>query len=571
MIRLKNVSKRFKLYQAPSDRLAEWVGLGRRHQVFEVLRDINLDIPRGRTTGIVGANGAGKSTLLKLIAGTLLPTTGTIEIEGRVAALLELGTGFHPEFTGRQNIHVNGQLLGLTGEETARLEPEIIAFSELGPFIDQPIRTYSSGMVMRLGFSIAASVSPDVLIVDEALSVGDARFSQKCIRRIREFRDHGTTILFVSHDPGAVTTLCDDAILMENGEVRTRGLPRDVLDEYNAVLAAKGSGNVAMRITRTSVDGTLQRVRRHGTFQAVITRLELLREDGTPTDIFHPRDTMRVLIRAVFLTDVVDPSIGFMMKDRLGNGLFGTNTALRRGARIGPCKAGEYVDLEVRLPLRLGYGDYNITVAIHEDETHLEACYEWADNAAIFHVRHEAKPDWTGMLVLDPELVVTKGVTDGEEIEHSLAERFDGIEDPLLPAASEPSPFLSGFRQPDSDAHGPRRVMEPTALFAFRPATATLRLRVGTLGESLALPVEVEMRFPTRLKEPARSATLTEEVGTLEFELPHDMAGRMGLFELETKSSAPGPCLAFHRAESAPHTQEGTEWQDTSPAKLSRT
>jgi len=230
MISLRQVSKVFRLYNNPTDRLMEWVLPVKRHQEFHALRDITLEIPKGRTIGLIGQNGAGKSTLLKLITGTLLPTYGTMEIRGRVAALLELGTGFHPEFTGRQNIYVNGQLLGMSREELVKLEPEIIAFTELGPFIDQPVRTYSSGMVLRLGFSIAAAMNPELLIIDEALSVGDARFSQKCIRRIREFRDEGTTILFVSHDPGAVTTLCDEAVLLERGAVRSRGLPKDILE-----------------------------------------------------------------------------------------------------------------------------------------------------------------------------------------------------------------------------------------------------------------------------------------------------------------------------------------------------
>ncbi|MEO8377679.1 MAG: ABC transporter ATP-binding protein [Candidatus Sumerlaeota bacterium] len=421
MISLNHVSKKFKLYKRPSDRLLEWSGFGNRHGEFHALRDINMTVPEGRTMGIVGVNGAGKSTLLKLITGTLLPTEGTIEIRGRVAALLELGTGFHPEFTGRQNIHVNGQLLGLSPERVRELELEIIGFSELGGFIDQPLRTYSSGMVVRLGFSIAASVQPQVLIIDEALSVGDARFSQKCIRRIKEFREQGTTILFVSHDPNAVMTLCDEAILLNEGRIVGAGIPRDILEEYNALLAAKGSGNMEMRISRGSREDISLAVRRHGSFEAFISNLKLVRSNGSASDVYTPMETMKIQFRAHFQTAVEAPTIGFMIKDRLGLNLYGTNSFLKARA-CGPFAPGDAADIEIAVPLRLAYGDYSITVAIHHDETHLDKCYEWTDNAAIFHIRHEGKPDWSGMVVLDPTFNIKAGKSSHAELEAHAAE-----------------------------------------------------------------------------------------------------------------------------------------------------
>ncbi|MCC6546019.1 ABC transporter ATP-binding protein [Candidatus Sumerlaeota bacterium] len=421
MISLSHVSKKFKLYRRPSDRLLEWGGLGKRHGEFLALRDINLTVSEGRTMGIVGMNGAGKSTLLKLITGTLLPTEGTIEIHGRVAALLELGTGFHPEFSGRQNIHVNGQLLGLAPEQVRALEPEIIAFSELGAFIDQPLRTYSSGMVVRLGFSIAASIQPEVLIIDEALSVGDARFSQKCIRRIKEFREQGTTILFVSHDPNAVMTLCDEAVLLNEGRIVGEGSPRDILEEYNALLAAKGSGNLEMRISRGSREEFSLAPRRHGSFEAFISGLRLIRANGAPSDVYTPTEVMRIQFRAHFQTPVESPTIGFMIKDRLGLNIYGTNSFLKSN-QCGPFQTGDAIDVEISVPLRLAYGDYSITVAIHHDETHLDKCYEWTDNAAIFHIRHEGKPDWSGMVVLDPMFSIKPGKSTRAELETHAAQ-----------------------------------------------------------------------------------------------------------------------------------------------------
>ena len=405
MISLYNVSKRFRLYERPTDRLLDWTGLGRRHREFYALNGIDLDIPSGQSCGIVGVNGAGKSTLLKLITGTLLPTTGTIEVKGRVAALLELGTGFHPEFTGRQNIYVNGQLMGLSKAQLAELEEQIIGFSELGPFIDQPLRTYSSGMIVRLGFSIASAVAPEVLIVDEALSVGDARFSQKCITRIRQFREAGSTILFVSHDAGAVLGLCDEAILLDGGRIRSRGLPKNVMEEYNQVLAEKGTGNNAMTLVTHGAEDTRKAARRFGNFQARVERVEILDDAGSAREIFHPGEVLFLRITSQFDQPINDPTIGFMIKDRLGVEVFGTNTKLS-GMEIGSVAAGEVVVLEIRLPLLLNYGDFSVTVAIHGDETHLQDCYEWADDVAIFSVRLKDKPTFVGHTMLSPEMTL---------------------------------------------------------------------------------------------------------------------------------------------------------------------
>ncbi len=555
MIVLRDVSKTFKLYRRPSDRLLEWIAPVRRHQVFHALRHVDLEVPAARTLGIIGINGAGKSTLLKLVAGTLLPTTGSIEISGRVAALLELGTGFHPEFTGRQNIYVNGQLLGLSPEELAALEPEIIAFSELGPFIDQPIRTYSSGMVMRLGFSIAASVNPDVLIVDEALSVGDARFSQKCIRRIREFRDRGTTILFVSHDPGAVKALCDEAILLEAGEIRARGLPGDILDEYNALLAAKGSGNVEMRITRTS--GEARGPRRHGTFQALIGRVRLRNGRGQETDLFHPGERLRMAIEVVFLTAITNPTVGFEIRDRLGQGLYGTNTALK-GIDLGDCGAGETREIEFEVPVNLGYGTYSITVAVHQDETHLQACYEWTDNAALFHVRHEGKPDWTGMLLLEAGLRVAGESTSREGLGGLLGERFGDQPDLVTAAGGDgPSPFLFGF-QPAMERDGTEaRPMQSEAVLVYTPR-----------GEEVSFDLEVAEELAERMPISCEVWSGGRVLGRMDLgagreilrlSVPPDMVGSPALFELRAELPAGRPLLYFYGVRS------GTGDRSTAP------
>jgi lipopolysaccharide transport system ATP-binding protein len=238
-ITIQNVSKCFKRYRHPVDRLKELLFPGKqRADEFWALRDISLDIPKGKTLGIVGANGSGKSTLLQIIVGTLAPTTGHVNVQGRISALLELGSGFNPEFTGRQNIFFNGQVLGLTQRQIEDKYDDIVAFADIGDFIDQPVKTYSSGMFVRLAFAVATSVEPDILVVDEALAVGDEAFQRKCYARLEKIQDRGGTILFVSHSAGTVIDLCDSAVLMSEGELLLYNTPKYVIDKYHKLIYA---------------------------------------------------------------------------------------------------------------------------------------------------------------------------------------------------------------------------------------------------------------------------------------------------------------------------------------------
>ena len=241
-ISLKNISKCYKRYTSPVDRLKELLLPHKSRAIeFWALRDINLDIYQGETLGIVGQNGSGKSTLLQIIAGTLTPSQGEAAVKGRVSALLELGSGFNPEFTGRQNVFFNGRLLGLTREEIEAKFDDIAAFAEIGSFIEQPVKTYSSGMALRLAFAVAASIDPEILIVDEALAVGDVKFQARCMKRIRRLRDQGTTILFVSHDTGSVISLCQRAVLLNQGTLLDVGTPKAVANRYIALLNSNGA------------------------------------------------------------------------------------------------------------------------------------------------------------------------------------------------------------------------------------------------------------------------------------------------------------------------------------------
>jgi ABC-type polysaccharide/polyol phosphate transport system ATPase subunit len=229
---VENINKDFKIYERPQDRLAEIILRRPKHKLYHVLRDISFAVPDGQSVGIIGDNGAGKSTLLKLLVGTLQPTSGSIRTLGQVAALLELGAGFHPEFTGRRNIYLNASLLGVPDDDIAALERDIIEFSELGDFIDRPVKTYSSGMYVRLAFSIATMVRPDILVIDEALSVGDLAFQKKCVQRMNEFRQQNKTMAFCSHSMFHVQELCDIAIWIEKGEIREMGDSHKVVGDY---------------------------------------------------------------------------------------------------------------------------------------------------------------------------------------------------------------------------------------------------------------------------------------------------------------------------------------------------
>src|SRR5699024_10609618 len=279
-LHVRNVSKIYKRYPHKWARLNEWITSQKRHEGLWVLRNIHFDVAPGEAVGIIGINGAGKSTLLKIITGTTQPTTGTVEVGGRIAALLELGMGFHPDFTGRQNVYMAGQLAGLSSAQITTLMPEIESFAEIGDYLDQPVRVYSSGMQVRLAFSVATCIRPDVLIVDEALSVGDAYFQHKSFNRIREFREQGTTLLIVSHDRGAIQSLCDRAILLDQGAVIKDGAPEEVMDFYNALIAEKENSTV--RIKQLN-DGKVQTS--SGTGEARVEEIVLLNAKGEVVEV----------------------------------------------------------------------------------------------------------------------------------------------------------------------------------------------------------------------------------------------------------------------------------------------
>ena len=400
IIEAKDLGKKYKRYPVRWKRMLEWLTRNKykSHEELWVLRDINFSISPGEAVGIIGQNGAGKSTLLKIMTGTTQPTQGEYHVRGRVSALLELGMGFHPDFTGRQNAYTSGQILGIDNQEITRLMPEIGAFAEIGDYIDQPTRTYSSGMLVRLAFAVATVVRPEVLIVDEALSVGDAYFQHKCFDRIRKFKEEGTTLLFVSHDPSAVKSLCDRAILLDKGRLVREGTPEEILDYYNAVIA-KASSDYEIKQSRGNSKGV---VTRSGNELVTINNVKVLL-NGKDVTTVQVGETVQIVVEFEANTEVINPTIGILLKDRLGNHIFGTNT-YHLGLELGRCRAGDKRSVAFFVPLNLGTGHYSLTVAAHEEYSHLQGNYDWWDHAATLQVIHGKEEFFTGVCYLETEV-----------------------------------------------------------------------------------------------------------------------------------------------------------------------
>lgn len=376
-----NLGKAYRRYRRRSGRFMEWLGMGCQHELVWIMRHIDFSLAPGEAVGIVGVNGAGKSTLLKMITGTTRPTEGKISSSGRISALLELGLGFHSEFTGRQNVYMSGQLLGMSVEELTSLMPEIEAFAEIGDYIDQPVRIYSSGMQVRLAFSVATAVRPDILIVDEALSVGDSYFQHKSFDRIRQFRNAGTTLLFVSHSAETVQTLCDRAILLDKGGIIRDDIPDTVMNYYNAMIAARQTSN---KIIQTEEEAC-KAVVRSGTGAAVIEKLEL-ESAGSIVRALQSGVEALFTLDVVVYEEIDELTAGILIRDRLGNNVFGTNSFHHRQSITGLSK-GDRVTIQFYFPsLSLGDGSYSVSVALHSQDNHIAANYDWWDRALVFEV-----------------------------------------------------------------------------------------------------------------------------------------------------------------------------------------
>jgi len=405
---VNNIGKKYKRYPNNWARLAEWLAGGRycTHEDRWALRGVTFEVQSGEAVGIVGQNGAGKSTLLKILTGTTQLNEGTIQIKGRVAALLELGMGFHPDFTGRENALMACQMTGMNSKEMQTLLPEIEEFSELGDYMDQPLRVYSTGMQMRLAFSSATALRPEILIVDEALSVGDVYFQHKCMRRIRSFKEKGTTLLFVSHDPGAVKSLCDRALLLDEGVLIRDGDPDAVLDYYNGMIAKK-TKDEEIRQVETELGRTITR---SGSKEASILKVEMFDGTGRPARAFRVGDNARISCHIAFNTRMENPTVGISIRDRLGNDVFGTNTYHLK-IEAHSYKAGESTNVVFYLPLNLGCGNYSLTVAVHTRDTHLENNYDWWDQCLVFQVIPNESFSFIGLAAIPVEVKIQKEIS----------------------------------------------------------------------------------------------------------------------------------------------------------------
>ena len=372
-----NLGKCYQIYSKPIDRLKQSLCRHRKkfYREFWAIRDINLQVRRGETLGIIGSNGSGKTTLLQVICGTLRPTTGHVSVKGRVAALLELGAGFDPEFTGRENVYINAAVMGLSQKEIDSRYEDIAEFADIGQFIEQPVKVYSSGMYLRLAFATAIHVSPDILVVDEALAVGDARFQQKCLAKIREFCKEGT-VLFVTHSSDVVTELCNRALWIENGRVQMDGEPKAVVEKYLEFMY-EGKNAFSRKIDISmdqngggpeNTEGFViinEKIRQFGNRRAVIEGV-MMRCGTKKNSIAYTGQPCEISVLVSCRLEVQQPIIGFVVKDRLGRKIMADNTALILEGDLPPFRANQRYMLTFTISSwpNLREDDYSLSVAV---------------------------------------------------------------------------------------------------------------------------------------------------------------------------------------------------------------
>jgi len=431
VIRIQNLSKSYRVYNRPIDRVLESImhrsGIresGTRFREIEALKPLDLEICRGETVGIIGRNGSGKSTLLQIISGTLYPTSGNVEVKGRLSALLELGAGFNPNFSGRENAYLNGSIVGFSHSEMESKFDDILEFSGIGDFIDQPVKTYSSGMYVRLAFAVAIHLDPDILVVDEALSVGDIRFQNKCFRKLRELKEQGTTTLFVTHSSDLIVRHCDRAVLLEKGSMHSMGAPGDVVNEYLNLLFNNDEGQVEANLTTTDeisheenglitdrlIDGCRLRPLynpaeyRWGDQRGQIQDYVLLVNGEAATSMCEAGDRIDLLLRIMFTQDVANPILGFTLKTSDGIVVYGANTRERK-LDVPAGKAGSEILLRFSFTINLIGGDYFISLGLADDD-------EQKDNLAVdrrydlIHLQVKAEQSDFGIAALNMKILI---------------------------------------------------------------------------------------------------------------------------------------------------------------------
>ncbi|WP_140727030.1 ABC transporter ATP-binding protein [Pseudomonas sp. Hp2] len=405
-LKVDNVGKAYRVWKSEWLRAARWFGVPTRPKEENwVLRNVSFTIAPGEAVGVIGQNGAGKSTLLKLITGTAQPTEGQVTRTGRVAAILELGMGFSPDLTGRQNAFHSAGLMGYSQEQIEAAMPEIEAFAEVGDYFDQPVRTYSSGMQVRVAFAVATAFTPDLLIVDEALSVGDSYFQHKSFDRMRRFRDEGTSIMLVSHSLGDVKALCDRVILIDKGSVLKDGAPDEVIDFYNALIARKENEKLTVEQRRDSAGWVTTR---SGSREAVVSSLKLEdAETGDEVALAMVGQKLKLVLEAEVRASLPSLVLGFMIRDKQGHVVWGSNTWHTKQIQEH-VSAGERLRYTLEFTCRLGPGSYSVSPALVSSDTHMVDNFEWVDNLLVFEVMNADHPMFIGSNWLDAEFVVER-------------------------------------------------------------------------------------------------------------------------------------------------------------------
>jgi lipopolysaccharide transport system ATP-binding protein len=396
VISVQNVSKVYHLYHHPFDRVLGALAVSRKQQAeFWALRNINLRVEKGEVFALLGPNGSGKSTLLQVISGILQPTSGRVLCSGRVAALLELGAGFNPEFTGRENVYLNGEILGLSRKELDVAVPRIEAFAEIGQFIDRPVKEYSSGMYVRLAFSTAIHVDPEVLIVDEALAVGDAIFANRCVQKFEELRRKNVTVLLVSHDLGLIKRLADRAAFMLDGRIVMQGTPKDAVNQYVGFVLDRERASQERSAVLLEQSVGAKTSFRHGDGASRVMDVRILNAGGAMCHAFRPGESIILRIRAAFREPVSNPVVGILIRNRIGMDIFGTNSRLEE-AELGDFEAGEELEIEFEVDCLLSRQEYTLTVAVQYWNG---LSQDWLDDVLDFRV--EDTKDVAGVLNLN--------------------------------------------------------------------------------------------------------------------------------------------------------------------------
>ena len=403
ILSVQNICKTYLDYESNFKRFASWFSKNKEEKnVKTVLEDVSFDVGAGEVVGLIGQNGAGKSTLLKIISRTLKPSSGRVTSSAKISSILELGMGFHGDLTGRQNAYQSCSLMGYSKEQIDEIIAYIEDFAEIGEYFDYPVRIYSSGMQMRLAFSVVTANRPDILIIDEALSVGDVYFQHKSFDKIKEFKSLGTTLIIVSHDSGAIKSICDRVILLEKGQILKDGEPEAVLDYYNALISKKQDVQISQITLQNGKTATIS-----GNKKACIKNVEILDAAGKKIQNLEVSKKIKLKVTVQANENLPSLVLGYQIKNRFSQVVYGTNTYHLKQA-LKNLKKGEEYDFSFEFDANLGVGSFSVTLALHDSDNHLQNNYEWRDNAIIFNVVNFSKPDFVGLAYLEPSLEIKR-------------------------------------------------------------------------------------------------------------------------------------------------------------------